>query len=102
MAGVNQEVKVYDLHQTVEIEAWFTIADERIDADGVVVKVKAPDGTVTTPTVTARVNEDGEPYYTAEVEGDQPGTWHYRAEATEGDDVGPFEHYFRVNRSAFS
>lgn len=101
MAGVNQEVKVYALGQTVEIEAWFTIDDERVQADDVVVKVKAPDGTVTEPTVTARVDEEAQPYYTAEVEADQAGTWHYRAEATEGDDVGPFEHYFRVNRSVF-
>lgn len=101
MAGVNQDVKTYDLGQTVEVEAWFTIDGERIAPD-VVIKVRKPDGTVLTPTVTPRTDADQQPYFTAEVVADLRGVWHYRAEATQAGDVGPFEHYFRVNTSVFA
>lgn len=92
---MSKNANTYDKGQAVRCECTFDVDGTLIDPTSVTAKVKAPDGTETTPTVT----NPSTGVYRAEVTADQSGTWYYRFESTGG--VSAEERFFLVSESQF-
>ena len=78
-------IELYDLGDLVRCSAAFTnSAGTALDPTAVIVKVKAPDGTVTTYTygTDPEVVRDSAGNYHIDVDADASGTWYYRFHAT--------------------
>jgi hypothetical protein len=93
--GLNE----YDAGAPVTMEVTFrNKAGVAGDPTTVVLTVKAPDGTTSTPSVT---NEAALGAFSAQVSATTEGTWHYRWVGTGNEFAGAREHRFYVRRSAF-
>lgn len=71
--AVDRFVKGTSVHLSGEL----TVEDVEADAGSVILRVRDPEGTVTTPVV----NHDGTGKYHADVEVDASGKWWYRWES---------------------
>jgi hypothetical protein len=85
---------LYDVNDLVTLDLAVAVADVATDPTTVVCRVKAPDGTVTTPTPI----KDATGAYHVDVDATQHGTYRYRWEGT-GAAQGAEEGRFDVRRS---
>ena len=87
----------YDIGDLVRLSATFTdLAGAPVSPSAVVLRVKAPDGTVSTPTPT----NDGIGVYRHDLAVTQAGLWCYRWEGT-GAVTAAGERTFMVRASSF-
>lgn len=93
---------LFDVGDVVRLAFVFTdAADVATDPSTVTVKVRAPDGTITTLTfANNEVVKDSAGHYHYDVDVDQDGIWRYRAEST-GTAQAAVESRFEVRKSAF-
>lgn len=90
---------MYDIGDKVRLKATFEQDDSGVDPDTVTLKVKAPDGTITTVT-DGSMTHTTTGVYSYDVDVDQVGMWHFKFTST-GAYQAAGEGTFRVRPSEF-
>lgn len=94
-------VNVYDVGDSVRVSATFTVSAVNTDPSTITLKVKDPEGSITTYTYAGgTVTKQATGIFYKDVTVSNDGIWYYRFEGT-GTVIAAVEGQFRVRRSEF-